>query len=107
MTPFRFENMQLLTDGFKELVGKWWTKYMVTCTISHCLAEKVKALKKDLREWNKELFGNVSVSKSEAFAHVQFWDSKESVNPLSLKEAKAKKRALEDYKKWVLLEETQ
>ena len=43
---------------------------MVTCTISHCLAEKVKALKKDLREWNKELFGNVSVSKSEAFAHV-------------------------------------
>ena len=62
-TPFKFENMWLLTDGFKELVRKWWTEYIVAGTDSHCLAEKLKALKKDLREWNKKVFGIVSVSK--------------------------------------------
>ena len=83
-TPFRFENMWLLLNGFKELVRKWWTEYIVTGTSSHCLAEKLKALKKDLGEWNKKVFGNVSISKLEAFAHVQFWDLKEMDNPLSL-----------------------
>ncbi|WJZ98277.1 hypothetical protein VitviT2T_016814 [Vitis vinifera] len=84
-TPFRFENMWLLLNGFKELVRKWWwTEYIVTGTSSHCLAEKLKALKKDLGEWNKKVFGNVSISKLEAFAHVQLWDLKEMDNPLSL-----------------------
>ena len=42
--------MWLLIDSFKELVRKWWTEYIVTGTNSHCLAEKLKALKKGLRE---------------------------------------------------------
>ena len=86
-TPFKFENMWLLTDGFKELVRKWWTEYIVVGTDSHCLAEKLKALKKDLREWNKKVFGIVSVSKSKAFARLQFRDLKERDNLLPLEEA--------------------
>ena len=52
-------------------------------------SEKLKTLKRDLRRWNKEVFGNVSVRKSEVFSQIQFWDSKESVNPLSIEEAEA------------------
>ena len=104
-TPFCFENMWLLADGFKELVRKWWTKYPVFGSSSHCLAEKLKALKKDLRVSNKEVFNNVPFRKSEAFSRVQLWDSKERVNPLSIEEAEVRKEALEEYKKWALLEE--
>ena len=79
-TPFRFENMWLLLDGFKELVRAWWTGYSVVGSTSHCLAEKLKALKRDLRRWNKEVFGNVSAKKAEALSRIQFWDSKESLS---------------------------
>ena len=105
-TPFRFENMWLLLDGFKELVRAWWTGYSVVGSTSHCLAEKLKALKRDLRRWNKEVFGNVSAKKSEALSRIQLWDSKESLNPLSSEEAEARLGDLEEYKKYVLMEET-
>ncbi|RVW38516.1 putative ribonuclease H protein [Vitis vinifera] len=55
-SPFCFENMWLLSDGFKELVKVWWTGYSVAGSNNHCLAEKLKALKRDLRRWNKEVF---------------------------------------------------
>ena len=67
-TPFRFENMWLLSDGFKELIKVWWTGYSVAGSNNHCLAEKLKALKRDLRRWNKEVFGNVFARKSKAFS---------------------------------------
>ena len=35
--PFHFENMWLLSDGFKELVREWWTGYSVAGSNSHCL----------------------------------------------------------------------
>ena len=66
--------MWLLKDEFKELVRNCWTGYMFTGTSSHCLVKKLKALQKDLRVWNKEVFGNVSCNKSESFSRVQFWD---------------------------------
>ena len=69
---FRFENMWLLSNGFKELVRKWWIEYSVTRNSSHCLDETLKALKKDLIVWNKEIFGNLSFKKSEAFSQVHF-----------------------------------
>ena len=105
-TPFRFENMWLLSDGFKELVREWWTGYLVAGSNSHCLVEKLKALKRDIRRWNKEVFGNVSARKSEAFSRIQFWDSKESVNPLSFEEVEARMGDLEEYKNCVLMKET-
>ena len=104
--PFHFENMWLLSDGLKELVREWWTGYLVAGTNSHCLAEKLKSLKKDLKRWNKEVFGNVFIRKSEVLSRIQLWDSKERVNPLSFEEAEARMRDLEEYKNCVLMEET-
>ena len=98
--------MWLLSDGFKELVRAWWTGYLVVGSTSHCLAEKLKSLKRDLRKWKKEVFGNVYAKKAKALSRIQFWDSKERLNPLSSKEAKARLGDLEEYKKCVLMEET-
>ena len=98
--------MWLLSDGFKELVRAWWTSYSIVGSTSHYLAEKLKALKRDLRRWNKEVFGNVSAKKSEALSRIQLCDSNESLNPLSFEEAKTRLGDLDEYKKCVLMEET-
>ena len=69
--------MWLKTKGFKDLMRNWWIRYIVNGTSRHYLAEKLKALKKDLKVWNKEVSGNVSLNKSEAFSRSYFWDTKE------------------------------
>ena len=53
---------------------------------------KLKALKKDLKVWNKEVFGNVSSNKAKALPLFlfNFWDSKERVCPLSTEEKEAR-----------------
>ncbi|KAJ9708014.1 hypothetical protein PVL29_000195 [Vitis rotundifolia] len=105
-SPFRFENMWLKIDGFKDLVRSWWNGYSVAGYSSHCIAEKLKALKKDLKIWNKEVVGNVSFNRAEALSRLQCWEAKENENPLAPGDMEAKNLALEDYKKWALLEET-
>ena len=52
------------------------------------------------------MVGNVSSNRAEAFAHLQCWEAKEKENPLNPRDMEAKNLALEDYKKWDLLEET-
>ena len=71
-TPFCFKNMWLQSDGFKELVCVWWTSYSIVGSINHCFAKKLKALKIDLKRWNKEFFCNVSSKKSKALSRIQF-----------------------------------
>ena len=105
-SPFRFENMWLKIDGFKDLVRSWWNGYFVEDYSSHCIAEKLKALKKDLKKWNKEVVGNVSFNRAEAFSRLQWWDAKENENTLTPEDLEAKNLDLEEYKKWALLEET-
>ena len=98
--------MWLKIEGFKDLVRSWWNGYFVEGYSSHCIAEKLKALKKDLKKWNREVVGNVSYNRAEAFSRLQSWEAKENENSLIPREAEAKRLALEDYKKWALLEET-
>ena len=52
------------------------------------------------------MVGNVSFNKAEAFSRLQRWEAKENENPLTPRDVEAKNLALEDYKKWALLEET-
>ena len=105
-SPFRFENMWLKIDGFKDLIRSWWNGYSVKGYSNHYIAEKFKALKKDLKIWNKEVVGNVSSNRVEAFSCLQCWEAKENDNPLTLGDMEAKNLAIENYKKWALLEET-
>ena len=73
--PFRFENMWLKEEGFKELLRGWWFNY--SGSYSFILTEKLKALKIKLKNWNKEVFGKVGVNMRVALDKVSFWDDQE------------------------------
>jgi hypothetical protein len=60
---FKFENMWLKVEGFEEQVKRWWGCFIYEGTPSFVFTRKLKALKADLRKWNKEVFGNVGVQK--------------------------------------------
>ena len=104
-TPFRFENMWLKEEGFKEVLRKWWEGIQVSGSASFILIEKLKTLKPILRSWNKKVFGQIDSKKQNAWNLMDYWDKEERFRLLSLEEEEARKEAKETYKKWVLLEE--
>ena len=69
------------------------------------LMEKIKALKVKLKAWNKGVFGNVDVQKKSALKKVALWDDIESRRPLSAGEREERMGAMEDFKKWAIMEE--
>ena len=105
-SPFRFENMWLKVEGFQDMIRRWWWEVEVRGSASYRLATKLKEIKQKLKVWNKEVFGNLGCNKAAALQQVEFWDRVESERILSVEETELKKEAKENYKKWVLLEET-
>ena len=73
---------------------------------SFVLSRKLIELKSILKVWNKESFGNLGANKKMALDQVEAWDNLEIERDLTLEESEAKKEAKENYKKWVILEET-
>ena len=104
-SPFRFENMWLKVEGFKDLLRGWWQSLQFSGSFSFVLASKLKALKGILKVWNKEVFGKVELKKKEALSRISFWDEVEKDKELSLAEAEERQKARENYKEWVDLEE--
>ena len=105
-SPFRFENMWIKEEGFKDLIKVWWQWLEFRGTSSYVLMEKMKAIKILLKNWNKEVFGRVEENKKSALAKVAAWDDLESERPLSPEELGTRMTALEEFKKWSLMEET-
>ena len=105
-TPFRFENMWLRVEGFKDLVRRWLTGYTFSGLFSHILACKLKVLKQDLKKWNRELIGNVSSNEESALSQIGYYNARDRDLGLSPKESKARRRAMEDFNKWTSMEET-
>ena len=62
-SPFRFENMWLKFEGFKDLLRGWWQSLHFSGYFSFVLASKLKALKGILKIWNREVFGKVELKK--------------------------------------------
>ena len=58
-SPFRFENMWLKSEGYKDRVHSWWNRYSFSGTPSFVLDKKLKALKEDIIQWNWSEFGNI------------------------------------------------
>nr|CAN60370.1 hypothetical protein VITISV_011180 [Vitis vinifera] len=66
-SPFKFENMWLKVEGFKELLKAWWERDTFNGSTSFILAEKLKVVKSKLKEWNRDVFGrNLDVDALEA-----------------------------------------
>ena len=59
--------------GFKEMLKSWWQGFNFNGTYSFILTEKLKALKTNLKIWNKDVFGKVGVNKRLALDKVSFW----------------------------------
>ena len=70
--PFRFKNMWLKADGFKNLFNEWWQNIEIRGSRSYVLTEKLKALKVKLKVWNKEVFRRVDVGKNSALKKVAY-----------------------------------
>ena len=62
-SAFKFENMWLKVEGFVDRVRQWWRGYHFVGPPSYVLACKLKALKGDLKHWNKHVFGDVAFRK--------------------------------------------
>ena len=103
--PFRFENMWLKEEGFKDKLQAWWESLNFNGIASFVLGAKLKALKQLLREWNRNVFGKVEVNKALVLNQVEFWDNVEVAWPLAVHELEARRGAKEDFKKWVFLED--
>ena len=76
-SSFKFENMWLKSEGFVELVQGWWLGYSFSGPPSRVLARKLKALKGDLKSWNKNTFGDVGLKKNQAMVDILKLDEKE------------------------------
>jgi hypothetical protein len=80
---FKFENMWLKLEGFVDLVQGWWSGYSFIGSPSRVLARKLKALKGDLKSWNKSTFGDVGLKKNWAMGDILRLDEKEFQGVLS------------------------
>ncbi len=59
--PFHFENVWLKTEGFVDRVRGWWDSYIFSGSASFVMASKLKALNADLKLWNSQEFGDVTL----------------------------------------------
>ena len=78
-SPFRFENMWLKTDGFVDRVASWWNRHSFSGTPSFVFARKLKVLKEDIIQWNRQEFGNIGHRKKELLGALELLDAKEGV----------------------------
>ena len=85
-SAFKFENMWLKEKGFIERVRQWWNGYCFSSSPSSILARKLKALKDDLKKWNKEEFGDLAFSKKCLLSELLGLDAREDLSGLSQEE---------------------
>ena len=71
-SPFRFENMWLKVESFKDLLRSWWEGDNFNGTESFILVEKLKVVKSKLKEWNIDVFGRVKYRKNLALDQMEF-----------------------------------
>ncbi len=76
-SSFKFENMWLKSEGFVDMVKGWWAGYSFNGPPSRKLARKLKALKEDLKLWNKNTYGDVGLKKNRAMGDILRLDEKE------------------------------
>jgi hypothetical protein len=103
--PFRFENMWLKAEEFKERVKEWWDSCIFFSTPSYIMAYKLKALKMDLKKWNEEVFGNVGVKRNQLMFELIELDAVAEIQHLTGEEINKRELIVADLERTSLLEE--
>ncbi|RVW53843.1 hypothetical protein CK203_088558 [Vitis vinifera] len=73
-SPFKFENMWLKAEGFKDLIEGWWQGIVVRGRPSYRLAVKMRGLKPKFKDLEQGGFGRLEKNKAEALQQVERWD---------------------------------
>ncbi|XP_042953621.1 uncharacterized protein LOC122290111 [Carya illinoinensis] len=97
--------MWLQTEGFVERVGQWWSSYQIQGTPSFVFAGKLKALKQDLKLWNKQSFGNIRVLKKTKQWEIQELERVRELRPLNQEEQAQKLALVVEIERIILMEE--
>ena len=103
---FKFENMWLKVEGFVEKVQQWWSSYSFLGYPSFVLAQKLKALKEDLKKWNKEEFGDLAFKNKCLLLELLGLDAKEDILGLSLEDQARRTQVKGEIEVLASLEET-
>ena len=85
-SAFKFENMRLKVEGFVDRVQQWWNGYNFVGLLGFILAQKLKALKADLKKWNREEFGDLAFRKKNLLTELMDLDAREELLGLSNKD---------------------
>ena len=86
-------------------VRSWWDSYDFHGSPSFVLTCKLKALKLDLKKWNKEEFGSVVERINSLVDSIKVLEEVEESRALSGAERSLKEKAVEELEKTLLLEE--
>ena len=73
-------------EGFVDRVKQWWDGYSFAGSPSFILAQKLKALKADLKKWNREEFGDLAFRKKNLLTELMGLDAREELVGLSNEE---------------------
>ena len=103
--PFRFENMWFKADGFMNRVRHWWLSYQFNGSLSYIFANKLKALKADLKKWNTESFGNVGIKKNQLLYELHGIDRAAESRLLNFDEKLRKESLVTELEQTILLDE--
>ena len=89
--PFKFENMWLEVELFRDLIKRWWEEARVEAYASFVVAKKLKVIKAEIKKWNREVFGDIKIRKYNLMDSINQLDFKEETSGLSNEELEQKK----------------
>jgi hypothetical protein len=75
--------MWLKEEGFVDKVKAWWSSSSFRGSPSFILDKKLRALKEEIKRWNREEFGNVGARNKAWAEELELLDSYEEVRRLS------------------------
>ncbi|XP_026416134.1 uncharacterized protein LOC113311518 [Papaver somniferum] len=105
-SPFRFEILWFLENGFVEILENWWNSFCFVGTPSEIFWLKLKELKGLLKVWNKDTFGRTTTKLQNILSDIQVIDSVSESVCLSQDQVNAKISLQADFEKVTLMEET-
>jgi len=80
--PFRCLDVWHKDSRFREFVRNRWLSYEIQGGGLFVFKEKLKLLKADLKEWNREVFGNVFQQRDEIQKRIHELDAKDDESEL-------------------------
>ncbi|XP_026388999.1 uncharacterized protein LOC113283822 isoform X2 [Papaver somniferum] len=72
--PFRCEAMWMLEPTFIDILKEWWQSFSFEGSAGFVLAKKFQALKYKIKDWNKNVFGNIDRKCESQLSEIQLLD---------------------------------